>query len=223
MASVRSISSKRQICYFPLWVALYALLSQAASLQRPLMAPVQAEKRPFSPSDMVKLHRIGSLQVSPSGNWGVFTRWQYNPETNKNSKSLWLMPLGKAEMSPSTLEPLPLTKAIEGVTDDEPVWIASNEILFLRRGLNKENPIAQLYSITFPEHAEHWTLEHEGLREREWFKLHPLPLSIQNLKYHSRGDFLTFTAEVYYQDKNLKGLFHCEVYFQTKLCPFSYC
>jgi hypothetical protein len=156
--------------------------------QHPLMATATMAKRPFSPLDMVQLDRLSSLNVSPDGKNAVFTRWHYNVENNKNSRSLWLLTFvdGDKDRVKS------ITDAVEGVSDNEPVWVGNDEIVFLRSDPNRHKS-PQLYRAQ---------LNDNGSSVQEMFPDHPLPIDIGNMKYSLEGKFLTFTAEVFANAKS---------------------
>jgi dipeptidyl aminopeptidase/acylaminoacyl peptidase len=153
--------------------------------QLPFLMQEDAKKRPFTPMDMVQLDRLGSVQVDPTGKRAVFTRWHYNVQTDKKSKSLWLLDLEKSPKDAEKVEAL--TEAVEGVTDDEPVWINDQELVFLRTAANGKRKGPQLFQVSLKK----------GKKVQELFPEHPLPMEIANLKYQPEGNYLTFTAEVY--------------------------
>ena len=163
---------------------------------------------PFSPLDMVQLDRVGPAQVDPSGKHIVFTRWHYHVDTNKNSKSLWLLTLstGADGMSDSMSTSIamdkrlrPITEAIQGVTDDEPVWLNDHEVAFLRTGPpnSKRAKAPQLYKVSIASSLQGVSDGVNGIPKAiELFPDNPLPLDIGNLKYNSAGGYLTFTGIV---------------------------
>lgn len=161
--------------------------------------------RPFSPVDMVSLDRLGSLAVSPDGKRAVFTRWHYTPSSNQKSKSLWAVDLkddgGRASV-PLMDEAYPLTPAVDGVTDDEPVWTGGDEVVFLRSDPRKKTTakVAQFHRLVVSEARV--SLSEARVSSAvdvavEMYPEHPLPLGVGNLKYSASGKYLTFTAEVY--------------------------
>ena len=169
-------------------------------------------KRPFSPLDMVQLDRVGPAQVDPSGKHVVFTCWHYHVDTNKNSKSLWLLSLptgadGMSDSMPVSMDKRlrPITEAIQGVTDDEPVWLNDHEVAFLRTGPpnSKRAKIPQLFKVSIASSLQGVPDGVNGIPKAiELFPENPLPLDIGNLKYHSAGGYLTFTAEVFANEQS---------------------
>ena len=53
--------------------------------------PNLSQPHPFSVYDMVTMERIGDPRPSPNGDWIVFTRQNWDAETNQKTTNLWLV------------------------------------------------------------------------------------------------------------------------------------
>ena len=54
-------------------------------------------KHPFTFEDMMKLKRVGEPQVSPDGNWVIFSVVDVDLEANSKTPHVWILPLGSQE------------------------------------------------------------------------------------------------------------------------------
>ena len=54
-------------------------------------------KHPFTFEDMMKLKRVGEPQVSPDGNWVIFSVVDVDLEANSKTPHIWIVPLSRGE------------------------------------------------------------------------------------------------------------------------------
>src|SRR4030088_1714160 len=50
-------------------------------------------KHPFTFEDMMKLKRVGEPEVSPDGNWVIFSVVDVNLDANTKTPHIWIVPL----------------------------------------------------------------------------------------------------------------------------------
>src|SRR5947207_11708929 len=62
-------------------------------------------KRPFTFEDMMALKRISGPQVSPDGQWVLFSAVDVNLQENKKIPHLWLVPVAGGEAKQLTSNP----------------------------------------------------------------------------------------------------------------------
>ena len=145
----------------------------------------QSNLRPFVPQDLVRLNRIGQMALSPDNRHVAFSKWKYSIEEDLQEKNLYLLDLETQIVTQLTSE--------ANVKDDEPVWIDSENLVFLRRS-KALGPHAHLF---------HARLSSTGSGKADSVKsLVPTDFhyDISNLKYNAAGGFLSFSAEVFVDD-----------------------
>ena len=76
------------------------LLSCLLVSSLPLAA--QAQRRPMRFEDLMKMRRLGGIDVSPDGRWVLFTVTDVDLERNTRTPHLWLMRLDGGNETPIT-------------------------------------------------------------------------------------------------------------------------
>jgi dipeptidyl aminopeptidase/acylaminoacyl peptidase len=134
--------------------------------------PDLSKPHPFSVYDMVTMERLGDPKPSPDGNWIVFTRRKWNPDTNKTTTNLWLVSIdGKTQRQ--------LTTAPD-VADTSPVWSPDGGTVAFVSSRGGSQQI--------------WTIRLDGGEARQLTKF---PVGVDNLQWSPAGSHIAFSAEVY--------------------------
>ena len=94
LSSMRGIAIFRQAC-----AAAFLLSCLPVS---PLLAAAQAQRRPMQFEDLMKMRRLGGIDVSPDGRWVLFTVTDVDLERNTRTPHLWLMRLDSGNETPIT-------------------------------------------------------------------------------------------------------------------------
>jgi dipeptidyl aminopeptidase/acylaminoacyl peptidase len=90
----------------------------------------EVDKHPFSIYDLVRTDRINEPVAAPDGSQFVFSRYVYNPETNKTSTTLWLRSVN-SDATDSTNQ-IPLTPFGWGISEANPCWsLDGTSVLFI--------------------------------------------------------------------------------------------
>ena len=71
----------------------------AAALRHP-----RSLARPMTATDMHMMHRVGTPEVSPDGNWAVFTISDTDLAANKRNNRLYLLDLTKPGAAPQLVD-----------------------------------------------------------------------------------------------------------------------
>jgi dipeptidyl aminopeptidase/acylaminoacyl peptidase len=129
-----------------------------------------AEPHPFSVHDMLTMARISEPQVSPDGEWVVFTVRETDLEANRGRTDLWLARLKDGRLRRLTTDP---------ANDFGPRWHPFGRIYFLS---------------TRSGSAQVWSIDPGG---GEACQVTDLPLDVSNLEVAPQLESLLFTMDVY--------------------------
>ena len=101
------------------------------------IAPLTAQRSPFTYQDMLMVDRISGLEVDPQGTRGLYALRSTDMEKNRGVRSLWLKDLGNTDAPAARL-----AVGDSGAFDAQ--WSADGKSIYFLCGKNKEG-IAQLY------------------------------------------------------------------------------
>jgi dipeptidyl aminopeptidase/acylaminoacyl peptidase len=113
-----------------------------------------AEKHPFSIYDLVRTDRLGEPVPAPDGSQFVFTRYVFNPETNKTSTTLWLRSLSNLNTTDSTTM-IPLTPFGWGISEGNPCFSPDGTYLLFLSNRDPQNiyypgETSQVWQVQLP-------------------------------------------------------------------------
>jgi dipeptidyl aminopeptidase/acylaminoacyl peptidase len=129
-------------------------------------------QQPLTPTDMWKLQRVGTPNVSPDGEKAVFTVTTYDIDESKGSSDIYMLYLDGSEPFQFTRHP---------ASDSSPVWSPDNKkVAFVSR---RDGDRAQIYVIPV-----------DGGEARQ---ITDLPVAVSTPQWFPDGKRIAFVASVY--------------------------
>jgi len=144
-----------------------ALAGNAASLQ----AEKPKEPHPFSVHDLLAMQRISDPQVSPDGQWIVFTLWTADLEANRGRTDLWLVGTDGQNLRRLTTHP---------ASDFNPRWSSCGRHIYF---LSTRSGSSQVWQI--------------NLSGGEAVQITDFPVDVSNLIVSPDGRYLGLTMDVF--------------------------
>jgi len=143
------------------------LAGNAASLQ----TEKAKEPHPFSVHDLLAMQRISDPQVSPDGQWIVFTLWTADLEANRGRTDLWLVGTDGQNLRRLTTHP---------ASDFNPRWSSCGRHIYF---LSTRSGSSQVWQI--------------NLSGGEAVQITDFPVDVSNLIVSPDGRYLGLTMEVF--------------------------
>jgi dipeptidyl aminopeptidase/acylaminoacyl peptidase len=131
-----------------------------------------ADRRPFTPDDLVRLKRISDPQVSPDGRRVAFVRRETDMAANRGVTHLWLLELDAPDAAPRQL-----TRDPAG--ESSPRWSPDGRLLYF---LSPRSGSSQVWRL--------------ALAGGEASRVTDYPLDVTTLKVAPRGARLALTLQV---------------------------
>ena len=151
------------------------ILSIAAAVILILVLPpvvhAAGETNPFSVHDMLAMDRISDPQVSPDGQWIVFTLQTTDHDANRGRTDLWIVGVNGNGLRRLTTDP---------ASDSNPRWSACGKNIYF---LSSRSGSSQVWRLL--------------LEAGEAEQITQLPLDVGNLIVSPDGKHLAFTIEVF--------------------------
>jgi dipeptidyl aminopeptidase/acylaminoacyl peptidase len=116
----------------------------------------QEAKRAITFDDMIKLHRVGSPQISPDGKWIAYAVATPDMEANRNASNIWMV-------STDSGAPIQLTQSGH---DTSPVWSPDGKMLAFVSSRSGESQVYVLPMDGGEAHA--WTHLSSGADVVKW-------------------------------------------------------
>ena len=136
-----------------------------------LQADEKPQTHPFSVHDMLAMDRISDPQVSPDGQWIVFTLRTTDLEANRGRTDLWLVETNGQNLRRLTTHP---------AADFNPRWSPCGKYIW--------------FLSTRSGKTQVWRIRVEG---GEAVKFTDLPLDVANLVVSPHGKYIALTMEVF--------------------------
>ena len=115
----------------------------AAVLGGFLVQAVQAQQKPFSVDDLVRLDRVSEPQVSPDGRYVAFTVNETDMDANKRRADLWLL-----DFDSEKVEPRRLTR--DPGNDTSPRWSPDSKTLYFLSNRSESSRKTAMPRTLFP-------------------------------------------------------------------------
>jgi dipeptidyl aminopeptidase/acylaminoacyl peptidase len=91
----------------------------------------EAEKKPFTVDDAINMVSVSNPQISPDGQWILFTKTELKWKDNKRERYLWIVPADGGEAY----------KYTSGVGDSSPQWSPDGKYLAFFRGKEEKRQV----------------------------------------------------------------------------------
>ncbi len=132
---------------------------------------IAATPHPFTFNDMIAMQRVGTISVSPDGSKIAVTATKYSLETNRGNSDIYMIYTSDNHMRRLTNN---------DAADFNPIFSKDGKTLYF---LSARTGTVQIFSLS--------------LNGGEAQQITHFPVSIGNLKLSPKGNFFSFTAEVY--------------------------
>ncbi len=130
----------------------------------------EAAKHPITFDDMIKMHRVAELQISPDGKWVAYTVATPDMDANRNVTNIWMVPTSGG----------PAQQLTQSGHDSSPVWSPESKTIAF---LSSRSGGSQVYLLSL-----------EGGEAR---RLTNLSTGADLVKWSPDGKTIAFTSSVY--------------------------
>jgi dipeptidyl aminopeptidase/acylaminoacyl peptidase len=116
----------------------------------------ETAKRAITFDDMIKLHRVGSPQISPDGKWVAYAAATPDMDANRNASNIWVVPIDGGT-------PIQLTQSGH---DTSPAWSPDGKMLAF---ISSRSGESQIYVLPLDGGEAHaWTHLSTGADTVKW-------------------------------------------------------
>ncbi|RLE24871.1 MAG: S9 family peptidase [Acidobacteria bacterium] len=157
-----------------------------------LALPLFAAGHPFTFNDMISMQRVGSIAAAPDGKQIAVVASEYSLEANRGNADIFLIDTATGHMRQLTNN---------NAADFNPIFSKDGNTLYF---LSSRTGTVQIFALSM-----------EGGEARQ---VTHFPVSIGNLKLSPKGNYFSFTTEVYPETSKL-----CEIAKRDKKKAESKC